>query len=152
MQQVAVRYGFQPDRADCIKCPFHADRHPSLKIYTEPGRGFYCYSCGAGGSVVDFVMRLFHLNYRQALLRIGSDFGFSDDPPDRDAERRMQQEQAAKRIAARKYQDELNRLSAEHCTAWRTIKTAEPMSDEWAAAVNRIDGISYRLEVMECQK
>ena len=86
MRQVAARYGYDPDRTDCIKCPFHNDTHPSLRIYSEPGRGFYCYSCGAGGSVIDFVMRLFRINYKQALLRIGSDFGFSDDPPDRAAE------------------------------------------------------------------
>ena len=152
MRQVAARYGYDPDRTDCIKCPFHNDTHPSLRIYSEPGRGFYCYSCGAGGSVIDFVMRLFRINYKQALLRIGSDFGFSDDPPDREAERRIRAEQSAKRLAERNRQNELNRLSAEHCRLWWTIKTDEPFSNNWCNAINTIDAISYRLEALECRK
>lgn len=166
MQQVAVRYGFTPDRSNCIPCPFHADAHPSLRIYDEPGRGFYCFSCGAGGSVVDFVMRLFNINYRQALLRIGSDFGYSDEPTDHDAERRFRQEQAAKRIAERNRQDRINRLCVEHCRLWRTIVCGEdwakllieldfPPPDEWCAALDRIDFIDYEIdseEVEMCQK
>lgn len=35
-------------------CPFHADRHPSLRV--DPGKGLYhCFSCGAGGDALRFV-------------------------------------------------------------------------------------------------
>lgn len=35
-------------------CPFHDDRHPSLRI--DPQKGLYhCFSCGAGGDVFRFV-------------------------------------------------------------------------------------------------
>lgn len=47
-------------------CPFHAERHPSL--YVQPQRkNFYCFGCGAGGDVFDFVMRAEECGFRRAL-------------------------------------------------------------------------------------
>ena len=60
MQEVAEKYGFYPNRAGFIQCPFHTGDHTaSLKVYPEKGGGFYCFGCKAHGSVIDFVMRLF---------------------------------------------------------------------------------------------
>ena len=73
-QKVAEFYGFQVGRSGFMKCPFHqGDRTASLKLYDGEG-GFHCFGCGAHGSVIDFVMRLFDLNVRQPVLRINSDF------------------------------------------------------------------------------
>ena len=86
-QQVAEFYGFQVGRSGFIKCPFHAnDNTASLKLYDGEG-GFHCFACGAHGSVIDFVMRLFDLNFRQAALRINADFhlGLTPSKPDRAA-------------------------------------------------------------------
>lgn len=85
MREVVEHYGFQVNRANCICCPFHAgDRQASLHIYPGSG-GFHCFGCGAHGSVIDFVMRLFDLNFRQAVLRINADFhlGLTSSKPDR---------------------------------------------------------------------
>ena len=40
-----------------VHCPFHEDRMPSLFINVEKNL-FYCFSCGAGGSVLDFIMKI----------------------------------------------------------------------------------------------
>lgn len=74
MRTVAERYGFTPSRAGFITCPFHNEKTASLKIYPD-GRGWYCYGCGAGGDVIDFVKKLFNLNYNQAIVRLDCDFG-----------------------------------------------------------------------------
>lgn len=152
MQEVAVRYGYHPDRSDCIICPFHDDANPSLHVYTEPGRGFYCFVCSAGGSAIDFVMRLFRLNYKQALLRINSDFGFGGLPMDQDKVNQIRKEREKQKLIRRKAQEDLNRLSAEHCRLWWTIKTDDVWSDSWCDAIGKIDHIGYRLEEMECQE
>jgi CHC2 zinc finger/RepB DNA-primase from phage plasmid len=34
-------------------CPFHDDRTPSLHVYEDPDRGWYCFGCGRGGSIYD---------------------------------------------------------------------------------------------------
>ncbi|HLI60782.1 MAG TPA: CHC2 zinc finger domain-containing protein [Solirubrobacteraceae bacterium] len=41
-----------------IACPFHDDGTPSLHVYDEPERGWYCYGCGRGGSLYDFAAEL----------------------------------------------------------------------------------------------
>jgi hypothetical protein len=42
-----------------VRCPFHEDRTPSLHVYEDPQRGWYCFGCGRGGSIYDFAALLF---------------------------------------------------------------------------------------------
>jgi DNA primase len=37
---------------------FHDDRSPSLHVYPEAERGWYCFGCGCGGSVFDLAALL----------------------------------------------------------------------------------------------
>lgn len=71
---VARRYGFEPNRAGFICCPFHREKTPSLKLYPGTG-GFHCFGCGAGGSVIDFTAQLFGLDSMGAVRRLNADFG-----------------------------------------------------------------------------
>jgi hypothetical protein len=41
-----------------LRCLFHDDRSPSLHVYREPGRGWYCFGCGRGGSIYDLAALL----------------------------------------------------------------------------------------------
>jgi len=45
-------------RSGKVRCPFHTDRTPSLHVYQEPSRGWYCYGCHRGGSVYDLAALL----------------------------------------------------------------------------------------------
>ena len=43
-------------------CPFHDDSTPSFSV--SPVRGLYkCFSCGAAGNVVNFIMRHEQMSY-----------------------------------------------------------------------------------------
>lgn len=48
-------------RSGKVSCPFHTDATPSLHVYPEPGRGWYCYGCGRGGSVYDLAALLWSI-------------------------------------------------------------------------------------------
>jgi hypothetical protein len=37
----------------------HEDRTPSLHVYGDPERGWFCFGCGRGGSIYDFAALLF---------------------------------------------------------------------------------------------
>lgn len=76
MRQAAIQYGFQPNRGGFIRCPFHDEKTPSMKVY-EGDRGFSCYGCGQYGSVIDFVEQLYNINFQQAVARINSDFNLN---------------------------------------------------------------------------
>jgi DNA primase len=55
-------------------CPFHSERHPSFYIHVEK-KVFYCFGCGFGGDVFDFVMQAEDLPFTAALEWI-DDFQF----------------------------------------------------------------------------
>ena len=73
MRQAAEFYGFPVDRQGRCICPFHRDRHPSLKIYPH-NRGYYCFSCGAGGDVITFAGKLYGLDNESAARKLIEDF------------------------------------------------------------------------------
>jgi hypothetical protein len=41
-----------------VTCPFHEDEEPSLHVYREAARGWFCFSCRRGGSVYDLAAAL----------------------------------------------------------------------------------------------
>ena len=78
VKQAAEHYGCKVNRGDMICCPFHDDRHPSMKL----NKGcFYCFGCGATGDVIDLVARLFDLSSYEAAQKLAQDFGIDPDKP-----------------------------------------------------------------------
>lgn len=61
-----VKHGF-------MRCPFHADRVPSLKLY---GDHFHCFGCGAHGDVIDLTAGLLGCSKGEAARRLSADFGY----------------------------------------------------------------------------
>jgi DNA primase len=62
--------------ADSLKglCPFHDEKSPSFNV--RPGHGtFHCFGCGEGGSVVDFIMKIEHLGFVEAVERLADRVG-----------------------------------------------------------------------------
>jgi hypothetical protein len=50
--------GIRVGRSGKVRCPFHEDRTPSLHVYDDPERGWYCFGCGRGGSIYDLASLL----------------------------------------------------------------------------------------------
>lgn len=73
MRDVAEFYGFKVNKAGFMCCPFHKEKTASLKIY-DGDRGFSCFGCNTYGSVIDFVMKLFEMDFSQAIRKIDYDF------------------------------------------------------------------------------
>ena len=74
----AKHYGLQVNRNGMCSCPFHEDRHPSMKLNK---RYFYCFGCGATGDVIDFTARLYNLSPKEAAEKLAQDFGIDPDKP-----------------------------------------------------------------------
>ena len=73
----AEHYGLKVNRNGMACCPFHHDRHPSMKLNEDY---FFCFGCGAKGDVIDLVARLFDLSNYEAAQRLADDFGISTEP------------------------------------------------------------------------
>ncbi len=83
VREAAQMYGGEANRNDMACCPFHNDKHPSMKLNEEY---FYCFGCGATGDVIDFTARLYNLAPREAAEKLAQDFGLAYDsqaPPRR---------------------------------------------------------------------
>ena len=74
-RQAAEYYGVQVGRNGMACCPFHDDRHPSMKV----DRRFHCFGCQADGDVIDFTARLFGLSSKEAALKLAEDFSVHYD-------------------------------------------------------------------------
>lgn len=68
VRQAAEHYGLQASRNGMTCCPFHDDRHPSMKLNE---RYFYCFGRGVTGDVIDLVARLFDLRSYEAAQKLG---------------------------------------------------------------------------------
>ena len=76
VREAAELYGIEVSRSGMACCPFHDDRHPSLKLNEDY---FYCFGCGATGDVIDFTARLYDLSPKEAAEKLAQDFGLSYD-------------------------------------------------------------------------
>lgn len=78
VRQAAECYGLKLNRNNMVCCPFHDDRHPSMKLNEDY---FFCFGCGAKGDVIDFVVSLFDLSGYEAAQKLVTDFGLDPKPP-----------------------------------------------------------------------
>ena len=74
-RQAVEYYGMTVDGHGFCRCPFHNDRHPSMKA----DRKFHCFGCCAHGDAIDFVSRFFGLSLKEAALKIIDDFRYGSD-------------------------------------------------------------------------
>ena len=82
VREAAEMYGIAVGRGGMACCPFHDDRHPSMKVDAR----FHCFGCGADGDVIDFTARLYDLSPKEAAEKLALDFGLAYDsqaPPRR---------------------------------------------------------------------
>ena len=71
VRQVAESYGLKVNRNGMACCPFHNDKHPSMK--TDASH-YYCFGCGAHGDAIGYVAEMFSLSQYDAACKIIQDF------------------------------------------------------------------------------
>lgn len=70
-RQAAERYGIKVNRHGMALCPFHNDKHPSMKV----DKRYHCFACQADGDVIDLVANLYGLPPKEAVIKLAGDFG-----------------------------------------------------------------------------
>lgn len=76
-RMAAERYGLRVDGHGMVCCPFHGDKHPSMKVDER----YYCFGCHETGDVIDFVGKLFGLSLFEAAKKLAADFGIDPTTP-----------------------------------------------------------------------
>lgn len=164
MIEMLQYYGIETNRSNFCRCPFHQEKSASFKAY--PGsRGFYCFGCGAHGSVIDFVMLYFWLSFKDALAKINEDFSIGLPIGERISlrqRREMEHRQRERQEERNREQSELERLEGEYWAAFDVWKKYDTNKREYAPkspsddfhplfveAAKNIDRAAYELSVAE---
>lgn len=147
MTEVARAYGSESNRAGFVRCPFHADRTPSMKLYQD---SYYCFGCGEHGDVVDFVGRLFQLTPLDALKKLNDDFNlglqFDHAPPDPAEQEQRQREREARQLFDEWKVKMLNRLDA--CVRIANTASYDSVSDAEAVAIQYRESLIFWADVL----
>ncbi len=101
-------------------CPFHKEKTPSFHV-DEDKQLFYCFGCGVGGNVFDFIMRAENLDFVDALQFLAQRAGVTLEE-ERGASRAAREEESGRRkrilemnrLAARHFYENLSQKEAEH--------------------------------------
>ena len=80
-------------------CPFHDERSPSFNV--RPGVGyFHCFGCGEGGNVYDFLMKIDHVTFPEAVERLATKLGYELHYEDGGGQREHERGNRARILAA----------------------------------------------------
>ncbi len=92
-------------RDNVCLCPFHSEKTASCHVYSDT-QSFYCFGCGAGGDVINFIRLIEHLDYLESVKFLAQRAGIPmpDDSYDRSGEVK-QRLLEINREAARFYRD-----------------------------------------------
>lgn len=89
-------------------CPFHNEKTPSFTVYPETS-SYYCFGCGAGGDVINFIRNIENLDYIEAVKFLADRAGIKmpDDRVDDTTSNLRRRIYEANREAARFYHEML---------------------------------------------
>lgn len=149
IKQAAKHYGLNVDRNGMACCPFHNDRHPSLKLNEDY---FFCFGCGAKGDVIDLVARLFDLSSYEAAQKLAADFGLDPKPPTAVAMVKpkrpyIRQFREDEMLCFRVLTDYLH-LREDWKVRYAPKTSEDALDDRFVEACHKIDMTEYRLDIL----
>ena len=147
VKEAAEYYGLEVNRGSMVRCPFHADRKPSMKLNEDY---FYCFGCGAHGDVIDLAARLFNLSGYDAAKKLAADFGIVEQKPSVLTKLKRSKSQAE--LESRSFRvlgDYLQILQdwKAHCAPQSPEDAIDP---RYAEACHMLERIENMLDILTC--
>lgn len=145
MREVVEQYGFRPDRAGFIHCPFHkGDKGASLKIYQD---SFHCFGCGANGDIFTFVQLMDRVDFKTAFQSLGGTY----EKPTFGSKLAIYQKQKKEEERARaseklRKRKELNNAVIDIYRDY--MRKSEPFSEVWCDCCNALQYQLYLHEIL----
>ena len=135
-----------------------------MKVYKGNG-GYHCFGCGAHGSIIDFVMQYFGLNFQDAISKLNDDFRLGL-PIGKKIDRRTQLEmnkaafeRKRKIESEKKHREQIENACWTAFDEWKRLddnrrdyapkSPTEPLHPLFVEALKNIDGAEYNLSCAE---
>ena len=161
MEEIIGRYGYRPNRAGFISCPFHKEKTASMKIYKD---SYNCFGCGANGDVFTFIQKMEHMDFKEAFYELGGEYSEHDKKEGKFSQRRKKQMLEYRRIEMQKRKkrllNQIRKLNKEICMLKKIMNDNLPYINEngeamypkvWCYAANKFEYELYRLEILKQQ-
>lgn len=165
-REAAERYGIKANRNGMACCPFHRDRHPSMKL----DKRYHCFGCQEDGDAINLVEKLFDLETVDAARKLAEDFDieYEDSFKKRSAKKDKQKQAAtAEQRKEKRTMDALRRLEkwlthAEEVLIryrkwlefWEEFYRPEMTDKDWhplfCEALQNKSRIDYYLDILMC--
>lgn len=147
MRKVAEHYGVKADGRGWCACPFHQDRHPSMKLFPD-GRGYYCFTCGAGGDQITFAARCLGVSNSAAARELARVFGVPLTEPATYREKREAELSRRRRWDIEEFAQRsklwLGLYRGLLCGARR-----DPKDPRFLEGIHRLEYVEYLLDLVE---
>jgi DNA primase len=106
IREVMEYYGVKWNSKGFANCPFHNEKTPSLTTWENR---YKCFGCGESGDVIDFVMAFHNISFKQAIIRLDSDFNLGLKPKKLKYRERVQEdEDSLMELAFNKWEESLH--------------------------------------------
>ena len=145
MNEVVEKYGIKVNNHGFCCCPFHKEKTASMKIYKS---SYNCFGCGANGDVFSFVMGMEHCDFKTAYKALGGSYKAKSDYQQNLYQYHLQKRKE-KEIKRQQRLRQEKREMIEEVKMQKLFKKLSPVfSDDWCEAVNRLEYLYYRLELL----
>lgn len=126
-KDAVIHYGMHPNPSNLICCPFHNDKHPSMKV----DKRFYCFGCGASGDAIDFVKMYFDLPVKDAAQKLAYDFGLLTENEEHLFEKSSSSKRRTKQLSKECIEHSNEYPIKEITKAFRTVADYYNILKEW---------------------
>lgn len=127
MRDIATRYGLEVKRDGMCCCPFHGERHPSMKIYKD---SFHCFACGMNGDIFTFIQNMDNCDFKTAFYSLGGEYQ-KPTKASKTALYRLEKARKNKQKEEQKIKDKIVRNNTLIHASRELFKQSEPLSDDW---------------------
>ena len=148
LRDAAEAYGLSVGRSGMTCCPFHEDRHPSMKLNEDY---FFCFGCGARGDVIDFTARLLGLSPYDAARRLAGDFGIDPEtaPAPIQYPRLRQNQSRLDELRCRRAMTDYLHLQQRLVRMYAPKTPSSPFAAQFVAACQQRDRVMGLLEMLD---
>jgi hypothetical protein len=163
-KEAASFYGLKINSNGMCCCPFHDDRHPSMKV----DKRFHCFGCQADGDVIDLIQKMFGLTTMEAVHKLIGDFhldistGRKESAHERNIRIRRIRTKEHEINVRRAYAEELRQFRLKLIDIFNTYRDWElsysPTGTQWEegsvderyiTAINNKESVEYILDILD---
>ena len=156
-RDAAIFYGHIVDQNGMMKCPFHPDRNPSMKV----DQNFICFGCGERGDVIRFASLLFGLSVYEAAVKLATDMSLNiSDGIQSGVKPSTAQRTKRKQTEVQQFEQAVSRIYQVYCdylhllNEWTEVHAPRFQDEEFhplfIEAIEKKDYVEYLLDLLFC--